>query len=297
MNIDQLRGFLAVAEGLNITKAAARQHITQSVLSKRIMSLENDFGFTLFKRTASGITLTSAGLLAYDLLKPIVNDFDDAMEKVQHLSRHISGDLHIGQMLQIKTHEKITAAFQLFRKQYPQIALSQGRYTLRDLLFALEEGDVDIAAIWLSEIEEISDIQYEIIGEIKYGVIVSVNHPMAGRKECPLSAFRDDYWLLPTEADAQAFYKRMNVAFDKAGFTPRRFRAAGFEAMDFVSDGYGIAVSNADFTLTDLPAVSFISVPEIKSDAMTLAWHKANKSPLLTEFLTVLRSGTTAVKD
>lgn len=55
---NQLDAFMAVAELLNFTKAAAKLHITQSALSQRIMNLEEELKITLFIRDRAGLKLT-----------------------------------------------------------------------------------------------------------------------------------------------------------------------------------------------------------------------------------------------
>jgi LysR family cyn operon transcriptional activator len=53
MELRHLRYFLAVAERLNFTQAAARVHVTQSTLSHQIGRLEDELGHRLFDRTGA----------------------------------------------------------------------------------------------------------------------------------------------------------------------------------------------------------------------------------------------------
>lgn len=56
------RTFLAVVETGSFIAAAERVHVTQSTVSMRIKSLEEQLGKTLFVRNKAGAVLTSAGL-------------------------------------------------------------------------------------------------------------------------------------------------------------------------------------------------------------------------------------------
>ncbi|NQV61935.1 MAG: LysR family transcriptional regulator [Alphaproteobacteria bacterium] len=61
MDIELARTFLAVIETGSFIEAALRVHVTQSTVSMRIKSLEEQLGKSLFIRSKAGATLTQAG--------------------------------------------------------------------------------------------------------------------------------------------------------------------------------------------------------------------------------------------
>ena len=50
MELRQLRYFIAVAEEMNITRAAERLHMTQPPLSRQLQAIEDEIGLPLFER-------------------------------------------------------------------------------------------------------------------------------------------------------------------------------------------------------------------------------------------------------
>ncbi len=61
MDARQLEYFVAVAEELSFTRAAARCHVVQSALSYQIARLEREQGVTLLERTSRSVRLAPAG--------------------------------------------------------------------------------------------------------------------------------------------------------------------------------------------------------------------------------------------
>jgi DNA-binding transcriptional LysR family regulator len=57
----QLRSLVAIAEAGQMTRAAEKLHISQPALSAQLRALEEEFEFSLFERTASGMVLTTGG--------------------------------------------------------------------------------------------------------------------------------------------------------------------------------------------------------------------------------------------
>ena len=96
MELRHLRYFLAVAEALNFTKAAARLRVAQPALSRRVQDLEDEIGVDLLKRSPRGVTLTAEGKLFLEEVREVLKRADESVEKVRALARGEYGELHVG---------------------------------------------------------------------------------------------------------------------------------------------------------------------------------------------------------
>ncbi len=96
MELRHFRYFLAVAEALNFTKAAALLRVAQPALSRRVQDLEDEIGVDLLKRSPRGVVLTAEGKLFLDKTRHILKLADESVEQVRALARGEEGELHMG---------------------------------------------------------------------------------------------------------------------------------------------------------------------------------------------------------
>ncbi|MBS0317603.1 MAG: LysR family transcriptional regulator, partial [Proteobacteria bacterium] len=95
MDLRHLKYFLAVAEELNIGRAAARLYISQPPLTRQIHSLEEELGVELFVRTAKGVELTQAGEMFKEEASNIRMLVEAAIDRVQRAGEGKLGRLDV----------------------------------------------------------------------------------------------------------------------------------------------------------------------------------------------------------
>jgi len=82
MDIDQARTFLAVVAHGSFVAAGEQLHVTQTAVSARIRSLEDQLGMRLFVRDRTGARLTSAGDRFVRYATALVTVWEDARQQV-----------------------------------------------------------------------------------------------------------------------------------------------------------------------------------------------------------------------
>ncbi len=90
-----LRLFMTAAKEGSIARAAAREHIAASALSRRIADLEDAFGVPLFVRSARGIALTDAGQIACLRGARLEQDLQSLVREVQTQAGEMRGTLRL----------------------------------------------------------------------------------------------------------------------------------------------------------------------------------------------------------
>src|SRR3954466_11336186 len=98
MDLRQLRSFVAVAEELHFSRAAARLHLAQSALSAQVRQLEREIGGPLFVRSTRRVELTPAGEGLLRDAHHVPAAADDALERARALARGEAGSLTIGSL-------------------------------------------------------------------------------------------------------------------------------------------------------------------------------------------------------
>jgi DNA-binding transcriptional LysR family regulator len=83
VELRELRYFIAVAEELNFTRAAARLGLAQPPLSAAIGKLERKLGVMLFERTSRRVTLTPAGTILLEQGRIAVEATGAAVERAR----------------------------------------------------------------------------------------------------------------------------------------------------------------------------------------------------------------------
>ena len=96
MELRHLRYFVAVAEELNFTRAAARLHIGQPPLSIQIRALEEEIGARLFDRNQRRVSLTLAGERLLLHARGVLSAVEAAVIDTQRAARGELGELRVG---------------------------------------------------------------------------------------------------------------------------------------------------------------------------------------------------------
>lgn len=142
IELRHLRYFIAVAEDLNLRRAAERIHIDQTPLSRTIRDLEDRLGVELFVRAPRKLRLTPAGLRLLTEARKVFVRIERAKRVVRETDARFRAPLRIGVADGI-AHPKLSQCLVSWHRVAPGIPLELTEMRALELAEALLREELD----------------------------------------------------------------------------------------------------------------------------------------------------------
>jgi LysR family transcriptional regulator, regulator for bpeEF and oprC len=139
--INDLAGFVAVAETNSFAAAARRLSITTAGVSKSVLRLEARLGVRLFTRTTRRVALTSEGERFYARSRDILESLAEAEAEIKDAATDIRGRIRID-MPAVFGDRYVLPELAKFRDQHPGVMFD---IRMSDTISNLVEENVDLA--------------------------------------------------------------------------------------------------------------------------------------------------------
>jgi len=118
--IERIRIFVRVAETSSFARAARELNVSRSIVTRYVGELEAELGVQLLVRTTRKVSLTVAGSIYLDRMRPLLAEFDRATDLVKQQHNTLSGDLRISAPVSFG-QRFLPHALTGFRKTYPDV--------------------------------------------------------------------------------------------------------------------------------------------------------------------------------
>ena len=185
MELRHLRYFVAVAEALNFTKAAALLRVAQPALSRRVQDLEDEIGVDLLKRSPRGVVLTAEGKAFLERTRHILKLSEESVEHVRALARGEEGELHIG-YAPSPTVEILPPALAAFQKAFPRVRVLLHDFSEQELIEGLRNGKLELALMPRGTGLQSVGLEFETLRSYPICVAVAPAHRFARVKTITL---------------------------------------------------------------------------------------------------------------
>jgi len=170
MDWDKLKIFHAVAEAGNFTKATYILNLSQSAISRKIQSLEQELKTQLFERHARGLSLTENGEYLFKAAHEVISKLKDVESTFVDVKDKPSGKLTVTTVVSFGT-TWLTPRIKEFMKLNPEIEIEL-IFDDKELDLSTRQADI---GIWMRRPKQLNyiqrkliDINYHIYGSAKY---------------------------------------------------------------------------------------------------------------------------------
>jgi len=169
--------FLAVAEHLNLTAAAAKLNISQPALSRSISQLEERLGVPLLERLPTGVVLTRYGEILARRARLMQLDAEHTLSEIDALKTGSGGKLRIGAG-PLWARVYLPAAVAALQNQHSgfQVEITSG--VIDTLVPAILGNQIDIFC---------SSLDFPNHPELEKVHLLNVSHVVVARKGHPLT--------------------------------------------------------------------------------------------------------------
>ena len=240
LDLISLRLFVTVIEESSITRAAAREHITASAVSKRLSELEAQLGVQLFERHSTGVHPTAAGRA----LEADARSMFAALERMQTLAADYASGVRGEVRLYANASsivDTLPDELRRFSRRHPhiQIRMDEGRST--EVVEAVTTGRADVG-IFVPNIPapELEVVPYRKVSLV---LVTPAEHALAKHERIAFAEAAHGYEFV-TLSEGSSIGTRIRSAAANMGIAYRTaMQVTTFEAMRrMVQAGMGIGI-------------------------------------------------------
>jgi LysR family transcriptional activator of glutamate synthase operon len=279
MELRQLRYLVALADELNFTRAAAREHVAQPALSQQVRRLETELGLALVERTTRRVRLTDAGAILAARARRVLAELSAADAELQALKGLESGHVMVGTMHTMGPID-VSLALAVFHQRHPAIELTVREQSSEELAEMLRVDELDLA--FLSVTEQISSHGlglHQLVSEELVAVLPR-DHPLARRRRLRMRELSDEEFI--SFREGARLRELLETAARQAGFEPQ-IKLESNESQRIrrlVARGMGVAIlPRSDATGPGAQvAVAPLTEPSLSRE-ITLAWRQDRRHP------------------
>ena len=290
MELRHLRYFVAVAEELSFTKAAAKLRLAQPSLTRQVRNLEDEIGVKLLDRSGNRVALTEEGRQFLFDAKKLLSMSADSVGAVQRMKRGESSELNIGYVANIH-YALLPATLGAFRKLCPGVALNLFDMTSAEQFLALDSRKIDLGFVGIRPSLSGSHLLSECVAHDTMLVALPSGHPLAKKTKVKLTDLASQFFIGMSAKTHPGAREWLAETCREAGFAGRILQEADSEptVIQFVADGLGVALLPEQITGLPHEGVVFRPLVPALLRESTIAWRADNPSKPLKDYIQIVK--------
>lgn len=290
MELRHLRYFVAAAEEMNISRAAARLRVSQPPLSRQIRDLEQEIGIDLFDRGQRHLKLTPAGAYFLPEARKILAHATRAARLAKAAGSGQGGQITIA-FLSPMGGMFLPPIIRSFRREFPLVDVDLREMVPRQQLEALLDHHIDLGFLAGAELESTNDFAFEPLMDVRLRLALTPGHRLSKLRRVPLTKLGEERFIVFKRSAAPATHDFILRACRSAGLEPNVVKQSdrAQSILDLVAAGMGIAVVPEHFQRYRTELTFRQCIPEFPTLSLCMAWRQNDHSRALRSFCIMVR--------
>ncbi|WP_144629883.1 LysR substrate-binding domain-containing protein [Bordetella genomosp. 13] len=258
LDFTSLRLFVAVCQENSIARAAEREFIAPSAVSRRIAEMESLVGLPLIQRHARGVNVTPAGQAVLRHARQIIGDVESMAAELSRLYAGVKGRVRVVANLSaiVQFLPEDVAAFQ---RLFPEVDIDLEEQHSPDVLRLVRERDADFGIC--NRVADLHGLQSRPYRRDRLAVMLPSGHPRAANRQLALRDIAQETFVGLRENSALT--QLLAVQAQALGATLAvKIRVASLDALcRMTHTGLGIAVMPQQVAEMYMQALDVAVVP------------------------------------
>lgn len=253
-----LRLFVAVCEERNIARAAAREAIVASAVSKRIAALEHGLGTALVVRGRRGIVPTAAGEALLRRAHELLGGMERLHAELSEFATGAHGSVRVVASLSVLA-EELPDDIAAFLARYQAVRVSLDELVSPEVVRSVREGAADIGVLW--DAAELQGVRTQPYRSDHLCVALHPAHRLAARKRLRFADTLDELSIgVAPGGTMDALLRRQAALLGRT--LAHRIQVSSLDAAcRIVAAGLGLAVLPREATAPHASASRLAMVP------------------------------------
>lgn len=193
MSLTELKFIVAVAQERNFRRAAEKCFVTQPALSLAIKKLEDELNVIIFERSRSDVTMTEIGEKIVEQAEKVLEETARIKQLAEMGKNQLIGTFKLGMIHSVGPY-LLPEIIPILRHITPDMPLEVEENLTANLETQLRNGIIDAAIIALPF--EIPGLQYRVLYDEEFDVVVPNQHHWANRKQIKPEELSEEKVLL-----------------------------------------------------------------------------------------------------
>lgn len=235
-NTNRYEIFLKVVELENITRAAEALNYTQSGVSHAIAALEKETGFSLFRRSSNGVTLTDNGKQILERVQSLVNQQRSLAQTIANIKHVVAGTIRVGTFTSVSA-QWLPGIIRSFQELYPlvEFELLDGNYD--EITEWLIQGKIDCGFLTAPVPDT---LLFQPLKQDPLMVLLESGHPLAQQETLSLDDIIKEPFIMPMKGSDNDIRAVLSNASSPA--KTKYTLNDDISVMAMVANGFGISI-------------------------------------------------------